>query len=86
MGSKPFELLFRYKTKLVTLEAKIIKQSANFDEQDQAEIYIFYNQTKIGLKERSGSVVKSLTQDQGASGSSLTGFTELWSLSKTHLS
>ena len=36
--------------------------------------------------ERSGSVVECLTQDRRAVGSSLTGVTALWSLSKTHLS
>ena len=38
------------------------------------------------VRERSGSVVECLTRDRGASGSSLTGVTALWSLSKTHLS
>ena len=33
-----------------------------------------------------GSVVECLTRDQEAAGSSLTGVTALWSLSKTHLS
>ena len=36
--------------------------------------------------ERSGSVVECMTRDRGAAGSSLTGITALWSLSKTHLS
>ena len=36
--------------------------------------------------ERSGSVVECLTRDLGAAGSSLTGVTALWSLSKAHLS
>ena len=36
--------------------------------------------------ERSGSVGECLTRDRGAAGSSLTGITALWSLSKTHLS
>ena len=36
--------------------------------------------------ERSGSAVECLTQDREAAGSSLTGVTALWSLSKTHLS
>ena len=36
--------------------------------------------------EPSGSVVECLTRDRGAAGSSLTGVTALWSLSKTHLS
>ena len=38
------------------------------------------------LWERSGSVVECLTRDRRAAGSSLTGVTALWSLSKTHLS
>ena len=38
------------------------------------------------FRERSGSVVECLAQDRGAAGSSLTGVTALWSLSKTHLS
>ena len=37
-------------------------------------------------RDSSGSVVECLTQDIGAAGSSLTGVTALWSLSKTHLS
>ena len=37
------------------------------------------------LWECSGSVVECLTRDRGAAGSSLTGVTALWSLSKTHL-
>ena len=36
--------------------------------------------------ERSGSMEECLTRDQRAAGSSLTGVTALWSLSKTHLS
>ena len=35
--------------------------------------------------ERSGSVVECLARDRGTAGSSLTGVTALWSLSKTHL-
>ena len=42
--------------------------------------------TALPLGERSGSVVECLTRDRGAAGSSLTGVTALWSLSKTHLS
>ena len=38
------------------------------------------------LRERSSSVVECLTRDREAAGSSLTGVTALWSLSKTHLS
>ena len=37
------------------------------------------------LRERSGSVVLG-PRDRGIAGSSLTGVTALWSLSKTHLS
>ena len=37
-----------------------------------------------GTRERSGSVVECLTRDRRAAGSSLTGVTALWSLSKTH--
>ena len=36
--------------------------------------------------DRSGSVVECLARDGGAAGSSLTGDTALWFLSKTHLS
>ena len=45
-------------------------------------------QTKIHAqyRERSGSEVEYLTRDHQAAGSSLTGVTVLWSLSKTHLS
>ena len=43
-------------------------------------IFIFF------FRERSGSVVECLTRDQGVAGSSLSGVTALWSLSKTHLS
>ena len=38
------------------------------------------------LRERRGSVVECLTRDREVAGSSLTGVTVLWSLSKTHLS
>ena len=41
---------------------------------------------KVSYRERSGSVVECLTRDRRATGSSLTGVTVLWSLSKTHLS
>ena len=37
-------------------------------------------------RKRSGSMVECLTRDRRAAGSSLTGVTALWSLSKTHLS
>ena len=41
---------------------------------------------RSGSRERSGSMVECLTRDRGVAGSSLTGVTALWSLSKTHLS
>ena len=40
--------------------------------------------TRTDIWERSGSVVECLTGDRRAAGSSLTGVTVLWSLSKTH--
>ena len=46
--------------------------------------HVFANTVSNG--ERSGSVVECLTRDRRAAGSSLTGVTALWSLSKTHLS
>ena len=54
-------------------------------------IFTFCRSTRLGgfhftKGERSGSVVECLTRDRGALGSSLTGVTSLWSLSKTHLS
>ena len=46
---------------------------------------MFPKQT-LSVRERSGSVVECLTRDREATGSSLTGVTGLWFLSKTHLS
>ena len=40
----------------------------------------------LSYLEHSGSVVECLTGDREAAGSSLTGITALWSLSKTYLS
>ena len=51
------------------------------------EVLVFvymHETTKCG--ERSGRGVECLTGDRGAAGSSLTGVTALWSLSKIHLS
>ena len=50
---------------------------------------LFYYESLVDKEvymERSGSVVECLTRDRRAAGSSLTGVTALWSLSKTHLS
>ena len=41
---------------------------------------------QLNDRERSGSVVECLTRDRRVAGSSLTGVTALWSLSKTHFS
>ena len=49
-------------------------------------VILFINFLLNQNRERSGSVVESLTRDRGAAGSSCTGVTALWSLSKTHLS
>ena len=46
----------------------------------------FYMNYARDRRERSGSVVECLTRDRRVAGSSLTGVTALWSLSKTHLS
>ena len=43
-------------------------------------------QSQTADRERRDSVVECLTRDREAAGSSLTGVTVLWSLSKTHLS
>ena len=48
-----------------------------------AQISLSANQHQGG---DSGSVVECLTRDREAPGSSLTGVTTLWSLSKAHLS
>ena len=59
-------------------EISTFKQSLLFKLLSEAEIK--------HIRKRSGSVVENLTQDRRAVGSSLTGVTALWSLSKTHLS
>ena len=48
-------------------------------------ILLLFSKGLTEVRERSGSVVECLTQDRRAVGSSLTGVTALWSLSKTHL-
>ena len=54
-----------------------------FSQCDPGQLDVHFSR---GLWERSGSVVECLTRDRTAAGSSLTGVTALWSLSKTHLS
>ena len=49
------------------------------------QVLLYIEFTNI-VGERSGLVVECLTRDRRAAGSSLTGVTALWSLSKTHLS
>ena len=51
----------------------------------QGHLLIHVYHVSMG-RERSGSVVECLTRDRRVAGSSLTGVTALWSLSKTHLS
>ena len=65
----------------------------NFTEAYRAENFLIAprfllsgTQNPMTVRERSGSVEECLTRDRGAAGSSLTGVTVLWSLSKTHLS
>ena len=52
----------------------------------QAKDLFEYQWPQESGRERSSSVVECLTRDRRAAGSSLTGVTALWSLSKTHLS
>ena len=49
---------------------------------NKACFQLFISTTKSGSMERSGSVVECLTRDRRAAGSSLTGVTALWSLSR----
>ena len=56
------------------------------DDIKQHEKYPLYKEEPRNVLEGSGSVVECLTRDRGAAGSSLTGVTALWSLSKTRLS
>ena len=64
-----------------------LKASAWFNIEWQVASVIWNcNQFKIFDRERSGLVVEYSTRDWGATGSSLTSVTVLWSLSKTHLS
>ena len=75
---------------LCMLAAKCSDESAHLHMLALAFIVRNEISTKIsahaGTRERSGSVVECLTRDRRAAGSSLTGVTALWSLSKTHLS
>ena len=50
------------------------------------DVFTRFSQLILDLRERSGSMVECLTRDRRVAGSSLTGVTALWSLSKTHLS
>ena len=61
--------------------------NAHLHEHDSSILCIeLKNILDFAYKERSGSVVECLTQDRDAVGSSLTGVTALWSLSKKYLS
>ena len=62
-------------------------ESECFRELNTMNFYLSHPNFLASLcRERSGSVVECLTRDRRAAGSSLTGVTALWSLSKTHLS
>ena len=74
--------------KIVYLSRKIVLVLANSVDPNEMTYYVAF---RLGLHyspkwECSGSVVECLTRDRRAAGSSLTGVTALWSLSKTHLS
>ena len=65
------------------------KEPSHWDGSFEYPKHMFWLRNKkisFSLRERSGSVVECLTRDRRAAGSSLTGVTALWSLSKTHLS
>ena len=73
------------------LDLLILKQgrSSNLEWYVKQFNNFIYMIKKLGFhcsRECSGSVVECLTRDREAPGSRLTGFTALWSLSKTHLS
>ena len=53
---------------------------------DEFKFALFHQVLTWDGWERSGSVVECLTRDRRVAGSSLTGVTALWYLSKTHLS
>ena len=63
-----------------------ISKRSTMPEWHQLDLSITMPGKQESTRERSGSVVECLTRDRGASGSSLTGVTALWSLSKTQLS
>ena len=65
-----------------------IRYTLNMNLPSQTHVHPTGMELPSGLHsgERSGSVVECLTRDRRAGGSSLTGVTALWSLSKTHLS
>ena len=67
-------------------DCKINEEDRKVLEKDVERILAAYGLQHIPDRERSGSVVECLTRDRRAAGSSLTGVTALWSLSKTHLS
>ena len=59
----------------------------NWADTHESARYLYYKfYSCVWCGERSGSVVECLTRVRGTEGSSLTGVTALWSLSKTQLS
>ena len=70
---------------LHVIENNGIKTMSTQQQQRNVSTQFILN-VRLVIWERSGSVVECLTRDRRAAGSSLTGVTVLWSLSKTHLS
>ena len=67
------------------VDVNIPPQSSAYIDLKHSVLNVKLRITKADM-ECSGSVVECLTQDRRVAGSSLTGVTALWSLSKTHLS
>ena len=76
-------LIFFFKINFVKKFIRNTNRVSNSLDLDQARSF---DGPDLAKRERSGSVVECLTRDRGDAGSSLTGVTALWSLSKTHLS
>ena len=79
-----FLIILAYFFNIKQMTNETFKRLVNWYDLDQRVNY--YQCDQILFRERSGSVVECLTRDRRAAGSSLTGVTALWSLSKTHLS
>ena len=78
MHKHNFGRTLKLENAVVTLDIRSRSSKSNFLTPNNVSMQIW--------REHSGSVVECLTRDREAAGSSLTGVTALWSLSKTHLS